>query len=69
MPTSPDPLRLPPLCDAAVLAIHDLLQELLLHFENHYFAQLRREYYEPQPQRDPFNLQLSLPLQDEEPPF
>jgi hypothetical protein len=63
-----DPLHFPPLCDAAVLAIHDLLEELLLNFQNRYFAQLHRAYYESQPCNDPFNPQLSLPLQ-EDPPF
>jgi hypothetical protein len=66
--TPPDPLHFPPLCDEAVLAIHDLLEEILLNFQNHYFSQLHRTYYESRPRHDPFNPQLSLPLQDE-PPF
>jgi hypothetical protein len=68
MATSTDPMHFPPLCDEAVLAIHDLLEDLLLNFQNRYFAQLHRAYYENQPRRDPFDPQLSLPLQDE-PPF
>jgi hypothetical protein len=69
MATLPDPLHFPPLCDEAVLAIHDLLEEILLNFENRYFAQLRDAYYDSQPRHDPFSAQLSLPLHDEDPPF
>lgn len=68
MPTPIDPPSFPPLCDAAVLALNDLLEELLLNFQNHYFAQLPRAYYDRQPRHDHSNKQLSLPLQ-EEPPF
>ncbi len=68
MSTPTDPLHFPPLCDEAVLAIHDLLEELLLNFQNRYFAQLHHAYYESQSRHDPFSPQLSLPLH-EEPPF
>jgi hypothetical protein len=41
MSTAEDPLRFPPLCDAAVLAVSDWLEPFLIDFQNHYFAQLR----------------------------
>jgi hypothetical protein len=68
MSNGEDPLRFPPLCDEAVLAVNDWLEQFLIDFQNHYFAQLRRAQYEASPRHDPFNQQLSL-LLPEDPPF
>lgn len=61
-------LRFPELNDEAVLALEHFLEDFYNSFQNHYFAQLHCHDYPNTPQRDPFNNQLSLPL-DEDPPF
>lgn len=53
-PRDPDPHRslfdaLPPLSDESAAAISDFLLELHLHFDNRYFAQLRRYDQECRP--------------------
>jgi hypothetical protein len=60
--------RFPELSDEAVLALEHFIEDLYSSFQNHYFAQLRRHHYQHMPQRDPFNDQLNLPL-DDDPPF
>ena len=59
-------LQFPELCDELVVVLHNLLEELLTQFQNHYFAQIHRYYAElPQPHRH--TDQMPLPLED--PPF
>ena len=64
----PVEIHLPVLCDEAAVEIHDFLNEFLLRFESHYFAQTHR-YYE-----DAFSntfVQTSPLVQppDDDPPF
>jgi hypothetical protein len=68
MSAEPELFRFPELSDEAVLALERLIEELYHSFQNHYFAQLHRCSYPAVPQHDPFNDQMSLPLQDD-PPF
>ncbi len=58
---APEPFDFPDLPDEAVIAINEFLEEFCRRFDNHYFAQLHRYYYERPRQ------QISLPLND--PPF
>jgi hypothetical protein len=37
----------PDLPDEAVIALHDFLELFTIGFQNHYFTQLRRAYYDP----------------------
>jgi hypothetical protein len=55
MSNGEDPLRFPPLCDEAVLAVNDWLEQFLIDFQNHYFAQLRRAQYEAWPRHDAYS--------------
>ena len=58
-----DPFDFPDLPDEAVVAI---LTEFLTRFQDHYFAQMHRYYYDrPEENRD--YPQMTLPLSD--PPF
>ncbi len=61
-------IPLPSLCDEAVVEIHDFLNEFLLRFESHYFAQIHRFYGE---QFDNNHVQPNQTVQppDEDPPF
>jgi hypothetical protein len=43
---------LPPLSDEAAVAVHDVLNEILLLVESHYFAQIHR-YYQNQLANNP----------------
>ena len=62
----PDPLTFPELPDEAVAALSDLLDVFYVRFQDHYFDQLHRYYYDwPEPDR--YNDQIALPLDD--PPF
>jgi hypothetical protein len=63
-----DRFGFPELSDEAVLALEHFIEDLYNSFQNHYFAQLHRHDYPSTLQRDPFNDQLSLPL-DDDPPF
>lgn len=56
----------PELCDEAVVALNNFLEEFYTHFQNHYFAQMHR-YYADLPEPDRYGDQMSLPLDD--PPF
>lgn len=41
-------IKLPELSDDAVVALHDVLQDILDHFENQYFAQIHRYHQDLQ---------------------
>ena len=56
----------PELPDEAVIAINDFIEDFYTRFQNHYFAQMHR-YDHERPDRDPYNVQIALPLGD--PPF
>ena len=59
-------LQFPELCDELVVVLHNLLEELLTQFQNHYFAQIER-YYADLRTTDRHTDQMPLPLDD--PPF
>jgi hypothetical protein len=64
-----DPFVFPDMPDEAVAAIHEFLEELYLHFQNHYYVQMHRWYHEPdgpEADHDPMP-SPSPPLKD--PPF
>jgi hypothetical protein len=66
MNDDPDLFVFPELCDEAVLALNNFLEEFYTHFQNHYFAQMH-QYYADLPKPDRYGDQMSLPLDD--PPF
>jgi hypothetical protein len=66
MNDDPDLFAFPELCDEAVLALNDFLEQFYTHFQNHYFAQMHR-YYADLPRPDRYHDQMPLPLDD--PPF
>ena len=56
----------PELSDEAVVAIENFLEDFYIRFQNHYFAQMHRYYYD-HPAANPDYPQMTLPLSD--PPF
>lgn len=56
------PIDLPPLPDAAAVALMDILHDLVFQVEGHYFDQLHRYHAEHTPeQRQPPNLSDTAP--------
>ena len=49
------PIDLPPLPDAAAVALMDVLHEIVFQVEGHYFHQLRRDHAEGLRQPDLFD--------------
>jgi hypothetical protein len=66
MSDAPDLFVFPQLCDEAVVALNNFLEEFYTHFQNHYFAQMHR-YHADLPEPDHYNDQMPLPLDN--PPF
>jgi len=66
MNDGPELFQFPELCDELVVVLNNFLEELLIQFQNHYFAQMHR-YYADLPKPDRFADQMPLPLDD--PPF
>jgi len=64
----PFQIRLPPICDEAVVEIYDFLNDFLRLFESHYAAQIHR-FYEDRSFNNLVHPNTHTRPSDDDPPF